>query len=276
VLRKGLGATFDDGSACHLDLVQWATSPKWGDLTAAAKRSLLEESLPHLKNQLKFGNVRLVLLNGREVLNQVARTGLASLEISGDLEIDPRRSCVLYSGSGLGAQFLGWSTNLQSSRGVTLQFKNRLAEWLAGAARTSEENVETGNRSMSEFGKAFDANGHVVKGTTVTSKFELLRLLQAWLKASAAPTISDAKPGRTPIIFMPPDHGRRMELNADTKRSAVEEYVQVARIHRDHLLWSVTPNRDGPYNKLVFRADRKKTPGWYCYLRPPASGPEEI
>jgi hypothetical protein len=75
---------------------------------------------------------------------------------------------------------------------------------------------------------------------------------------------------------MPLDHGQRAELNADTKRLAIQEYVKTARARGADLPWSVISNRDGPYNKLVFRADREKTPGWYCYLRPAALGTGEV
>ena len=44
VLRDGLGVSYYDGSACHLDLVQWATNPVWGRLDDRnAKKLLLEE-----------------------------------------------------------------------------------------------------------------------------------------------------------------------------------------------------------------------------------------
>lgn len=276
VLRDSLGASYYDGSACHLDLVQWATSPAWGKLAPTVRQGLLDEGLPHLRDQLRLPNLRFVVINGRQVLRQVMRVGLAQLEARGTLHVNPRLPCSLYSGRSEGVTFLGWSTNLQSSHGVTREFKNRLARWLVDVTNCSEARVSNGDQSMSEFEKAFDANGHVVKGTAVASKFELLKLLQAWLQVSHAPTISGVKPGRTPIILMPLDHGRRTELNADTKRSAVEEYVQAARVHGSDLRWPVIQNRDGAWNKLVFRPDRQPTPGWYCYLRPDAVGSEEL
>jgi hypothetical protein len=276
VLKDGLGASFYDGGACHLDLVQWATAPAWGKLSRAVKRTLLRESLPHLQNQLRFGSVKLVVLNGREVLKQITSIGLAKLDLTGKLQRNARAPCSLYSGCGEGARFLGWSTNLQSSFGVSSEFRNQLARWLAGCANLSHGPVWRGDRPMSEFKQTFDANGHVIKRTTVASKFELLKLLQAWLKASDAQTISNIKPGLTPVIFMPLDHQRKVEINADTKRSAVEEYVKDALARGADVPWRVIRNRRGPCNKLVFRADRTETPGWYCYLRPEASGPEEV
>ncbi|MGH7047409.1 MAG: hypothetical protein ACREE2_13595 [Stellaceae bacterium] len=131
VLRDGLGASYYDGSACHLDLVQWATSPVWGDLVPGVRRRLLDESLPYLRDQLRLRNLRFVLINGREVLDQVTSVGLARLEGREKLDVNNHLSCSLYSGCGEDVRFLGWSTNLQSSHGVTREFKNRLALWLA-------------------------------------------------------------------------------------------------------------------------------------------------
>ncbi len=188
VLRDGLGASYYHAHACHLDLVQWATASAWGDLPRGERRSLLEESLPHLRNQLQFGNVRIVVLNGREVLDQVTRIGLAKLKARGTINVNGRLSCSLYSGEGIGVRFLGWSTNLQSSRGVTREFKDRLAHWLTHAAELSE--AQTGGyQPMSRPEDALDAHGYVVRGTAVNSKAELLRLLKVWLEMSDALTI---------------------------------------------------------------------------------------
>lgn len=37
-----LGASYYAGTACHLDLVQWATDPTWTDLRAEHKESLID------------------------------------------------------------------------------------------------------------------------------------------------------------------------------------------------------------------------------------------
>jgi hypothetical protein len=131
VLSNGLGVSYYDGSACHLDLVQWATNPVWGRLqNRDAKRLLLDETLPHLRNQLRFGSVRLVILNGRQVLTQVEENALTSLKRVGEL-YSGSISCSLYLGDANGLRFAGWSTNLQSSWGVTPDFRKQLSGWLA-------------------------------------------------------------------------------------------------------------------------------------------------
>lgn len=86
--------------------------------------------MPHLRAQLARENVSLVLLNGREVLDQVAAVGLAHLEERGHLPVGGR-TCRLYAGSGGGIRWVAWSANLQSSWGVSKAFKQELGAWLA-------------------------------------------------------------------------------------------------------------------------------------------------
>lgn len=124
---------------------------------------------------------------------------------------------------------------------------------------------------------ALEARGYAVRGTVLASKAELLRLLEVWLQTSEAPRIGNAKRGQTPWIFITLDRRRRAVMNSDTTRTAIEEYVREAQAGGADLPWSVRPNRlNGHWNKLVFRADREPTPGWYCYLQPANLGPEEV
>lgn len=132
LIRSGTGASYYDGSACHLDLVQWATDPVWGGLDETVKQELLVDGLPHLRALLNFGSTELVLLNGRAVLAQVGEVGLVDLTQCGTMPLGDR-TCSLYLGESDGIRYVGWSTNLQSSFGVSNEFKERLAEWIADA-----------------------------------------------------------------------------------------------------------------------------------------------
>lgn len=134
VLRGAAGVSYDDGTACHLDLVQWATDPVWSRLSDHARRTLLDDGIPHLHAQLTSERIRVVVLNGKQVIDQVNAIGLADLDEVGVL---PRRrdTCRLYTGTGSNIQWFGWSTNLQGSWGVTIDFKTQLAGWLREAMR---------------------------------------------------------------------------------------------------------------------------------------------
>src|ERR1700726_958033 len=101
---------------------------------------------------------------------------------------------------------------------------------------------------------AVDADGHVTKGTVLEDKAELLRVLEAWLRTSDAPTLGDgSKRGQTPWLFITLGQYRRGVLNADTKRAAVEEYVADTQTRGARIPWSVIRNsRNHKWNKLVF------------------------
>jgi len=123
----------------------------------------------------------------------------------------------------------------------------------------------------------FGTDGHVVKGTRVTSKVELLGLLKDWLAVSDEATIGEIGDfGGSPCILISFDNSLTAALNADTSRAAVGEYVEYARRRGADVPWSVKPNRRGRLNKLTFRENGVETPGWYCYLRQPLLAEREI
>ncbi len=123
----------------------------------------------------------------------------------------------------------------------------------------------------------FGMDGHVVKGTRVTGKVELLELLKDWLDESDVPTIGKVGDfGGSPCIFISFDNNLTAVLNADTSRAAVGEYIAYARRRGANAPWSVKPNRRGRINKLTFRRNGAETPGWYCYLRQPLPAEREI
>lgn len=116
VLQSGLGVSYWSGTASHLDLVQWATAPVWRWLDEAARRRLLEADLPFLERQLATGGWRVVVVNGRTVMNWVERAGLVAWTEEAHLPGPPRTHVsVGYAG---GALFVGWSCNLQSQPGA--------------------------------------------------------------------------------------------------------------------------------------------------------------
>lgn len=90
LLRHGLETSYYDDSACHLDLVYWATDPVWRQISDHSARELLDDGVPHLREQLR-----------REI----------------------------YAGKGEAARFLGSSANLQNSFGVGHEFIETLGRW---------------------------------------------------------------------------------------------------------------------------------------------------
>ena len=60
-------ASYKDGSAASLDLVQWATKPVWSKLSVIVKRKLLSQDVPFLAQQLQNENFHTLLVNGSGV-----------------------------------------------------------------------------------------------------------------------------------------------------------------------------------------------------------------
>lgn len=148
---RGTGATFygRTPTACHLDLIPYATSTKWGSLRATEQRMLLEASGDALGLLLRDSAIEVLVLNGASVVRQF------NLLIPEPLEPKlmegwslPRASGpnipgYAYSGRieefggvelATPVQVLGYNHNLQSSFGVTRDVVNNIGAWVAEQA----------------------------------------------------------------------------------------------------------------------------------------------
>ena len=129
LILKHSGLSYYDGTACHLDLVQWATDPPWGRLKPRSVREeLISADSSFLTEQLSRENIRLILVNGSGVITELKRRIDTQLK-----EVDPIRGIGhtdtrIYEGSILGdVRVVAWSTNLQSSFGVSSELRAELA-----------------------------------------------------------------------------------------------------------------------------------------------------
>ncbi len=130
------GASYYDGSACHLDLVQWATDPTWNGLSPGVRRRLLGEDSRFFLEQLRREEIGLLLLNGSGVIRGVQRSfGRPLLEKSVPITV---RSVTarFVTGHIEGVKVVGWSTNIQSSFGVTKELRAKIAERVSQLAGT--------------------------------------------------------------------------------------------------------------------------------------------
>jgi hypothetical protein len=106
----------------------------------------------------------------------------------------------------------------------------------------------------------------IARGTRVTSKTALAALLREWLRASREPTIGAARGfGRTPWIDIDLPRGHAV-LNADTRRAAVDEYLDDVARRGAEVSWRVVANSRGRINKVMYTPAGHLLPGWYCYL----------
>lgn len=121
-------ASYYDGTSCHLDLVQWATDPIWRSLERKTQDELLASDVSFLIEQLETENIQLLLLNGASVIDQfLARTDASLYEVDRITNLG-RIKPKLWVGETLqNIKVVGWSTNIQSTWGLTRDLRNEIA-----------------------------------------------------------------------------------------------------------------------------------------------------
>lgn len=149
---SGTETSYYDTSAqaCHLDLIPYATACKWTDLTRDQRSTLLSVAGDTLGQLLKASPVRILVLNGRSVVEQfeeMARVELERQEMpSWSLRRGSKPTVVGYSYKGVvramaGVDFerdilvLGFNHNIQSSFGVTNEVRASIRRWIGQTVR---------------------------------------------------------------------------------------------------------------------------------------------
>ena len=147
---SGLGVSYysQAASACHLDLVPFATDRKWASLGSSTRSELIAHGLPSLVRTIKASNVRVLVLNGASVLKtfeqlidgpalkkiHVPTWTLCGGTVSG-YAASGRVSSL--RGMNLGREVLvvGFNHNIQSSFGVTREVVQDISRWVSMRAR---------------------------------------------------------------------------------------------------------------------------------------------
>ena len=131
-------ASYFDGSACHLDLVQSATSPVWGGLTKRQQVALLDEDLDFFRFQSAQPNIRVRLVNGRTAINQIRDLGICDLMEDRPILVQTTSGqvkCSTFVGRGeLDELVLAWSANIPSLRGsnaLKVAAAKKIGAWAA-------------------------------------------------------------------------------------------------------------------------------------------------
>jgi hypothetical protein len=105
--------------AAHVDLVQWATKTKWGELTPDQKKILIEDGGSFLEYQLDSDSLKMILLNGRTVIDSFKEWSDVELNKT-QFEIRQGRNIDIVTGMYKNrVRIIGWSLNIQSSYGVS-------------------------------------------------------------------------------------------------------------------------------------------------------------
>jgi hypothetical protein len=131
--------------ACHLDLVPYTTSSKWAELSAIQKKSLLGLSEDYLGNILKQSSIRLLILNGKSVVDNFEKVSGTKLSRDHIPEWDLLRvknkkvkglsfygNIKYFGGINFEQQIkiIGYNHNIQSSYGISKDILTSIRDWI--------------------------------------------------------------------------------------------------------------------------------------------------
>lgn len=123
ILSGALNVSYFAKSACHLDLVQWATDPVWQGLSESVRSGILASDKAFLRTQVRHEGYRVIVVAGRTAMAWIAKSGLVQWRQVATLSKKPTASFFVgTSGTPLFTSgtplFIGWSCNLQSQPGA--------------------------------------------------------------------------------------------------------------------------------------------------------------
>ncbi|MBK8522470.1 MAG: hypothetical protein IPL54_16985 [Chitinophagaceae bacterium] len=136
---------FPSGQACHLDLIPFATSRKWSELSSIQQDLLLTSSSEYFASILNSSKIELLILNGRTVVNSLQKmSDVIFTEIHMPDWTLPRKESegvsgyayigVINSIAGMPLKksitILGYNHNIQSSFGVTKNVQKSIRDWV--------------------------------------------------------------------------------------------------------------------------------------------------
>jgi len=135
-LLASIGAgSYDDGTACHLHLVQWATNPVWSGLTPAVRTQLVDADVDFLRWQLRTASVERVLVNGANALEWLVRTGVVAgfhVEEVGYRNAKGRAKTMALSRAEVdGVRWQGWASPVEDT--LSPEGRARRVDWLRDA-----------------------------------------------------------------------------------------------------------------------------------------------
>ena len=132
ILQK-LSVSYYSGTACHLDIVQWATDPIWRKLDRITKNLLIKNDIEFLSIQLQVEKIDTLLINGKgatEIFIEYFKPTL----IKQDKLLVGNKSCNVYSYElklkNKIVKIYAWSNNLQSTVGLTNQMREEIGNWV--------------------------------------------------------------------------------------------------------------------------------------------------
>jgi hypothetical protein len=125
------GYSYFDDTACHLDLIQWATDPVWSGIKSKeVQNMLLEQDKEFFIHQINKYNFETVFLNGKTVVEQVEKLGIVKLtEVAEVVNLKTGNISHIKTGKVGQTTFVGWGLNIPANE-TTLQMRKALGQWL--------------------------------------------------------------------------------------------------------------------------------------------------
>jgi hypothetical protein len=131
-------------SICHLDLVPYATSQRWGDLDQKTRSDLISLTRDSLALVVQESNIEVIVLNGRSVVASFQELTRVDYQIAempawnlprtstpvGGLSYTGRLDSIGGVSLERSVRVLGFNHNLQSSFGVTREVVSAIGSWL--------------------------------------------------------------------------------------------------------------------------------------------------
>ena len=117
---KGFKFSYYSGSLIHLDIYPWATNPTWNSLFANERKKMIENGKKCLDIVLESSKISAIYINGRSAMNHF-EDNICKMKSIENFQVE-RLSYELKQGNYKGKRIIGWSTNLQSSYGVSTEF----------------------------------------------------------------------------------------------------------------------------------------------------------
>jgi hypothetical protein len=144
------GFSYHDSTACHLDLVQWATDPVWQSIKDKnVTKSLLEADKDFLEFQLKEYDFEVIFLNGGTVMKTVKSLDLCKFKEVGTVDFNSKGTqSVIELGEYDGKQLIGWGVNA----GYDATYKPGLAQlsaWLENHFKITQKSTANAINKLS-------------------------------------------------------------------------------------------------------------------------------
>jgi hypothetical protein len=129
-----LNVSYYNGTACHLDLIQWATDPIWRGLKYEDQQSLLNSDFPFLLKQLENSSINTLIINGLTA-QKLFFNALNHSKFTNDwISCDGKKCRIINTVIHINdkkIKVLAYSSNLQSTVGLSNNMRNEIGSWIA-------------------------------------------------------------------------------------------------------------------------------------------------